>query len=381
MHIENEPDSKAKKIKQIACSSLKLGCIGFGGIAGMVATIENEMVVKRKWIDHQHFLDVLSASYIIPGPNSVEIIMHCGKERGGRLGLIVAGVCYILPAMLICLAFGYFYQKYSSLPNVQRFIFGLRPATTALVIATVFRLSGGSLKNNKTLIMLCLLVFAGSLYGINEVLLILGAGVLNYIISISKNKLSAFAGLLFVPMLLHISSKFSNEKLFSIFLKIGAVLYGSGYVLFAYMDESLVRKNHWLTHQQLMDSIAVGQITPGPILSSATFAGYLINGVPGGVIATIAIFLPSFFISFFLHKMLSSARKNERLRIFLDGLSAASVSIIAVVGWHLLTASVETWQGSVILAICLALTLSWKKLSTVYIILIGSIGGALLLQL
>ncbi|WP_119079202.1 chromate efflux transporter [Chitinophaga alhagiae] len=381
MMAQEIADSTAKRLKEVAYSSLKLGCIGFGGIAGMVATIENEMVVRRKWIDHQHFMDVLSTSYIIPGPNAVEIVMHCGKERGGRPGLIVAGICYILPAMLICLLFGYFYRQYSALPDVQALIFGIRPATTALVIATVIRLSGPTLKRSNTLIVLCLLVFAGSLYGLNEVLLILAAGALNYMVYVSRDKLSFYTGLLFLPYVQQNASGFSSIKLFSIFLKIGAVLYGSGYVLFAYMDESLVRHHHWLTRQQLMDAIAVGQITPGPILSSATFAGYLINGVPGGVLATIGIFLPSFFISFFLHKILSSARKSQRLRIFLDGLSAASVSVIAVVGLHLLTASVETWRGASILAACLALTLFSKKISTVFIILAGSIGGFLLLRL
>jgi len=374
-------ESKAKKLKEIAVSCLKLGTIGFGGIAGMVATIENEMVVRRKWIDHQHFMDVLSASYIIPGPNAVEVVMHCGKERGGRLGLVVAGVCYILPAMLICLVFGYFYQRYSSLPDVQDFIFGIRPATTALVIGTVFRLSGKTLKNNTTLIVLCLLVFAASLYGMNEVLLIIAAGALNYIAYRAKDTLPVLAGLFFSPVLLQINTRFSDSRLFLIFLKIGAVLYGSGYVLFAYMDESLVRNNHWLTRQQLMDAIAVGQITPGPILSSATFAGYLIGGTMGGVTATVGIFLPSFFISFFLHRLLSSARKSRELRIFLDGLSAASISIIAVVGLHLFTSSVQQWQGAVILGICLALMLFAKRLSTVVIILIGSIGGFLLLRI
>ena len=377
---ENIAESKAGKLKEIAISCLKLGTIGFGGIAGMVATIENEMVVRRKWIDHQHFMDVLSTSYIIPGPNAVEIVMHCGKERGGRLGLVVAGVCYIMPAMLICLLFGYFYQKYSALPDVQHFIFGLRPATTALVIGTVFRLWNKTLKNNMVLVVLCMLVFAGSLYGMNEVLLIIGAGTINYVVYTTKNKLPAFAGLFLSPTLLQISPRFSDSKLFFIFLKIGAVLYGSGYVLFAYMDESLVRRNHWLARQQLMDAIAVGQITPGPILSSATFAGYLIGGTMGGVLATIGIFLPSFFISFFLHKLLSSARKSQKLRIFLDGLSAASISIIAVVGLHLFMSSIQQWQGAVILAICLALTVFTKKISTVIIILAGSIGGFLLLK-
>lgn len=381
LSTDNRTESQAKKLKEIAVSCLKLGTIGFGGIAGMVSTIENEMVIRRKWIDHQHFMDVLSTSYIIPGPNAVEVVMHCGKERGGRLGLVVAGICYILPAMLICLLFGYFYQKYSALPKVQDFIFGLRPAITALVIATVFRLSNKTLKNNNILIVLCLLVFAGSLYGMNEVLLIIGAGIVNYLVYATKNKLPVFTGLFLSPVLLQINTRFSDSKLFLIFLKIGAVLYGSGYVLLAYMDESLVRNNHWLSRQQLMDAIAVGQITPGPILSSATFAGYLIGGTMGGVVATIGIFLPSFFISFLLHKLVSSARKSQKLRLFLDGLSAASISIIAVVGLHLLTASLQQWQGSVILALCLALTFLTKKLSTVVILLIGSMGGFFLLRI
>lgn len=377
----NNGDSKAKRLRQIAVSSLKLGTIGFGGIAGMVATIEEEMVVKRKWIDHQHFMDVLSASYIIPGPNAVEIVMHCGKERGGRLGLVVAGICYILPATLICLAVGYFYKRYSSLPNVQDFIFGLRPAITALVLSTVFRLSKKTLKDNKVLIALCILVFIASLFGVNEALLILAAGALNYFWYAAKTNANVVTGLLFSPMLLEVNSRFSESKLFLIFLKIGTVLYGSGYVLFAYMDESLVRSNHWLTRQQLMDAIAVGQITPGPILSSAAFAGYLIDGARGGVLATLGIFLPSFFISFFLHKMVSAARKSERLRIFLDGLSAASISIVAVVGVHLFTAAIQQWQGVAILLTCLALTLFTKRLSAVALLIIGSVGGFLLLRI
>lgn len=371
----NDTADKTQRLKEIALSCLKLGSIGFGGIAGMVSTIENEMVVRRKWIDHEHFMDVLSASYIIPGPNAVEIIMHCGKERGGRLGLVVAGLCYIMPATLICLLFGFIYQQYSHLPNVQRFIFGLRPATTALVIGTVLRLSNIKLRNNIVLTIICLLVLAGSLYGLNEVLLILAAGALNLIIYAKKEK-STF--LTVAPLIIY-SARYSNEKLFFIFLKIGAVLYGSGFVLFAYMEESLIRKNHWLTRQQLMDAIAVGQITPGPTLSSATFAGYVINGTTGGLLATLGIFLPSFFISLFLHRVLTSARKNNKLRTFLDGLSAASISIIAVVGLHLLSDATGNWRSILILAACLALTVFWKKLNTLFIILIGSMGGYLLL--
>lgn len=374
-------ESEITKLKEIAFSCLKLGTIGFGGIAGMVATIENEMVVRRKWIDHQHFMDVLATSYIIPGPNAVEVVMHCGKERGGRTGLVVAGICYIFPAMLICLLFGFFYQKYSALPDVQRFLFGLRPATTALVIGTVFRLWNTTVKNNVSLLILCALVFAGSLYGLNEVLLIIAAGLINYLMKRSKAAFSVWPGLLFATQLNEIERRFSEAKLFLIFLKIGAVLYGSGYVLFAYMDEALVRNNHLLNHQQLMDTIAVGQITPGPILSSATFAGYLIHGWTGGVLATAGIFLPSFFISLFLHRILSSARKNVQLRLFLDGLSAASIAIIAVVGLHLFTSAVQHWQSSLLLVVCLAISLLVKNMNTILIILTGSLGGFLLLSI
>ncbi|WP_346237129.1 chromate efflux transporter [Niabella insulamsoli] len=377
---ENSED-KVQRLKEIAFSCLKLGTIGFGGIAGMVATIENEMVVRRKWIDHQHFMDVLSASYIIPGPNAVEVVMHCGKERAGRAGLVVAGVCYIFPAMIICLLFGFFYKRYSALPDVQTFIYGIRPATTALVIATVIRLAKQTVKKNLSLMGLCVLAFAGSLYGLNEVLLIIGIGIINYLIHLSRDKMRVSTRIVMVPALIQASARFSESKLFFIFLKIGAVLYGSGYVLFAYMDEALVRKNHWLTRQQLMDAIAVGQITPGPILSSATFAGYLIHDISGGIIATVGIFLPSFFISFFMHRILSSARKHPNLRLFLDGLSAASVSIIAVVGYHLFNTSIREWQGAVILALCLVLTFFFKKLSTLIIILTGSIAGFILLHL
>src|SRR5690606_27353566 len=189
------------------------------------------------------------------------------------------------------------------------------------------------------------------------------------------------SGFWFLSVPKQLNARFSETKLFFIFLKIRAVLYVSGYVLFAYMEVALVRRNNWLSHQHLIDPIAVGQITPGPILSSATFAGYLINGVGGGVLATIGIFLPSFFISFFLHRVLSSARKSKKLRLFLDGLSAASVSIIAVVGLHLFTASIQQWQGAAILAACLAMTIIFKKLSTVIILFIGSIGGYFLLNI
>ncbi len=363
-------------LREIGIAGLKLGCIGFGGIAGMIATIEDELVVKRKWIDHTHFLDIVSTANIVPGPNSVEIVMHCGKVRGGKTGLVIAGIGYILPATLICLLFGFLYTHYGQLPRVQDLLFGIRPATTALVIGTVFRLAGGALKNNRILILLAILVFAGSLAGINEVLLILAAGILYGISYKQQQKLLGIV----LPFLFIGGSLSVNQKLFLIFLKIGAILYGSGYVLYAYMDTSLVQGNHWLTKQQLMDAIAVGQITPGPILSSATFAGYLVSGVPGAVVATLGIFLPSFFISFFLHRVLSAARENKRFRAFLDGLNAASIAVIAAVGYNLLTSVLVNWREAVLLLACLLWMLLAKRINTALVIAVGAMVGYVLLQ-
>lgn len=345
---------------EIALTSLKLGCIGFGGIAGMIATMEDEIVNKKKWVDHTHFLDIVSTSNIVPGPNSVEIIMHCGKERGGKTGLVVAGLGYIFPATVICLLFAWLYSMYGELPRVQQFLYGIRPATTALIIITVFRLAGKTLKQNIPSTVLCVLVFGGALLGINEVLLILAAGLLYSFYHMKKDRLME-AG-----------------TLFWVFLKIGAILYGSGFVLYAYMNNALVENHHWLTKQQLTDAIAVGQITPGPILSSATFAGYLVSGTPGALLATAGIFLPSFFISFFMHRLLSAARNNKRLRVFLDGLNAASIAVVAAVGFDLVRTSLSGWQEGLILAVCLGYVFTVKKLNTVLVIVLGSLSGFLL---
>lgn len=255
--MSGQYSSQPAHLREIWFTGLKLGLIGFGGIAGMIATMENEIVVKKRWVDHDHFIDIVSASNIVPGPNSVEIIMHCGYEKGGKAGLVLAGLGYIIPATLICLLFGYFYVTYGQLPGIKDFFFGIRPATTALVIFTVYRLFGNTLKGKPLMIVLALLVFAGSLLGVNEILLICAAGIA-YALFQWKRVASSFI----LPILFFHTEFGVNQKLFLIFLKIGAILYGSGYVLFAYMNDSLVEHNHWLTQKQLTDAIAVGQLSP-----------------------------------------------------------------------------------------------------------------------
>ena len=375
MHID-DTESKSR-LREVCLVSMKLGLTGFGGIAGMVAVMEDELVNKKKWIDHQHFMDVVSVANIVPGPNAVEIMMHCGKHRAGKWGLIGAGFCYILPASMICMLFALLYARFGRLPAIQSLFFGIRPAVTALVCGTVFRLSRAAFRNNFPLLLLAIFVFAAARTGINEIALILVAGLLNYLYRYGKR-----AFLLPALPLLSIPAQnvpYTDGKLFIIFLKIGSILYGSGLVLFGYMNSAFVEENHWLTRQELIDTIAVGQITPGPILSSATFAGYLISGPTGAIIATAGIFLPSFFISFFLHKALSSIRNNEKVRAFLDGLNAASISIIAIVGYQLFGTSIESLKSSIILLLCLGYSVFAKKINAGTMIIAGSIMGVILL--
>jgi chromate transporter len=359
-------DTKQRNLYEIAAVSFKLGCIGFGGIAGMVSLIENEIVTKRRWISPEHYMDVVGAANIVPGPNSVEIIMHCAHYRGGKPGLIWGGLSYILPATLLCLLWACLYSRYGHLPSVQPFIVGIRPAVTAIIIATVFRLSKTAFKT-VPIIVISSLVLVGSLLGMNEVILLFAAGILGTLYLNGKRFYSLFPfPLIFVN---------NPGKLFFIFLKIGAILYGSGYVLFAYLDDALVQRNHWLTKQQLTDAIAIGQITPGPILSSATFAGYLINGTTGALLATIGIFLPSFFIAFFLHRFLSFIDRHSMLRTFLNIVNGASVALIAAVGIHMLSIAVTEWKSAVILLLCLSAILLVQKMNTVWLIFFGSIAG------
>jgi len=355
---------------EISLVALKLGCIGFGGIAGMVGLMESELVTKKRWITRDHYLDVVGTANIIPGPNSVEILMHCAREKGGRPGLIIGGIMYILPAMFICLLWAFLYIKYGHLPSVEPFLYGIRPATTAIIVSAVLRLSKGLFKRIDISI-LSLLVLIGSLYGLNDVALLFGVGIVGALY-LNRNKL-----LVWFPLpLLFINN--SSGKLFLLFFKIGAILYGSGYVLFAYMDDALVQHNHWLTRQQLTDAISVGQITPGPILSSATFAGYLVNGTRGGILSTIAIFLPSFFISLFLYRLLDFINKHKLLRSFLNIVNAASVALIAAVAIQMTGGFISQWQSVVILMLSLLLVL-FTKINTALLIVLGSCAGYVLL--
>lgn len=363
------------QIKEIAKLFLKLGFIGFGGPAAHIAMMQQEVVVKRKWMSEQHFLDLLGATNLIPGPNSTEMAIHIGYDKGGWKGLIFAGLCFILPAVFITGIFAWLYQQYGQLPEVQPFIYGIKPAIIAIIIGAVFPLAKKSVKST-FLAVVGILVLVLSLFGISEIYLMFGAGLLAmglYSIQSKRNTLQSFIPLAFLQIAQSPLLSETNTKLFWIFLKIGAILYGSGYVLFAFLDTELVATG-LLTRQQLMDAIAVGQFTPGPVFSSVTFIGYQINGLSGAVISTIAIFLPSFILVALLNPLMKKMRQSKGLSIFLDAVNVASVAIIAAICLTMGKETITDWRTILIAMISAIVVFKFKKINSAFVV----IGGALL---
>jgi chromate transporter len=363
-------------LKDIAKLFLKLGIIGFGGPAAHIAMMQDEVVTKRKWLSETHFLDLLGATNLIPGPNSTEMAIHIGHEKGGWKGLLIAGLCFILPAVFITGIFAYFYAEYGQLPSVQPFIYGIKPAIIAIILAAIYPLAIRSTKTN-VLRILGILVLVGSILSFNEIFLLFGAGffMLGYKY-FQKNKNQGFS---IVPIaFLGIStSDFSsnlNTKLFLIFLKIGAILYGSGYVLFAFLDAELVTTG-LLTRQQLIDAIAVGQFTPGPVFSAITFIGYQINGISGAVYGTLGIFLPSFLFVALLNPLVKIMRKSDIFGSFLDGVNVAAVAIILAICYVLGKETITDWKTITIAIISLVFTFGFKKVNSAIVVLGGSLLG------
>ncbi len=369
--MENKID-----LKDIAKLFLKLGTIAFGGPAAHIAMMQQEVVVKKKWMSEQHFLDLIGATNLIPGPNSTEMAIHIGHERAGLKGLFVAGFCFIIPAVIITGFFAWLYKQYGQLPEMQPFIYGIKPAIIAIIIGAVYPLAKKALKTIELgVIGVASLVLC--FYGINEIIVMFGAGLVALaLVSIRSNtKLNSFAPLTLLQPTSLLSA--TNIKLFLTFLKIGSILYGSGYVLFAFLDSELVSQG-LLTRQQLIDAIAVGQITPGPVFSSVTFIGYQINGLGGAIVSTIGIFLPSFLFVWLLNPLVPKMRQSKLFSAFLDAVNIASVAIIIFVCYQMGKDSIADWRTIVIAASSLIVTFANKKVNSVFIVIGGSALGYLL---
>lgn len=371
------------RLSEVALVFLKLGFFSFGGPAAHTAMMEEEVVNRRKWIDRQHFLDLLGATNLIPGPNSTEMTMHCGHERAGFTGLIVAGLSFILPAVLITSGFAWLYVEYGHLPAIEPYIFGIKPAVLAIIASAIISLGKKAVKGRETAI-LGVLVLAVGIAGVNEITALLIAGITGtlyfYLKNNRKEKLSSLIPLMAVPAVSSAVSGISALGLFWVFLKIGAVLYGSGYVLFAYIDAELVTRG-WLNHEQLMDAIAVGQFTPGPILSTVTFIGYMLGGIPGAVAATAGAFLPSFLFVLILNPWIPRMRRSKIMGWFLDSVNVASIAVMASVLFVMTLSTVTDWRAALITLISLVVTFVFKKSSPVLLVAGGSVAGALLLMI
>lgn len=364
-----------KKMKEIAKLFFKLGCIAFGGPAAHIAMMEEEVVKKRQWMSQEHFLDLIGATNLIPGPNSTEMTMHCGHERGSMKGLFVAGISFIFPAVTLTLILAWLYSKYGQLPALEPFIYGIKPAVIAIILSAVYSLGKKALKNIE-LVILGILTLVAVLYGFNEILALFACGLLGIFLHFLKKPKTTINSILpFIFLQTHLNSEVL--KTFLSFLKVGAILYGSGYVLFAYLDAELVSKG-LLTHEQLMDAIAVGQFTPGPVLSTATFLGYLLNGFWGALAATVGIFLPSFLFVALLNPLIPKMRKSKALSAFLDAINVAAIAIILAVCFTMTKETITDWRTIIIALVSIISVFYFKKLNSAFIVLGGSVLGYLL---
>lgn len=357
-----------KRLSELAFLFMKLGFTAFGGPAAHIAIMEDEVVRRRRWMDGQHFLDLVGAVNLIPGPNSTEMAIYCGRVHAGTAGLFVAGLSFILPACLLTSLLAFGYKEYGALPQVEPFLYGIKPAVLMILLGAVLSLGRKAAKNTR------MAVFGGaavvcSLAGAGAVAVILATGAAGVLWNECRRRFSGRA-LSLEPVSLWL--------LFAVFLKIGAVLFGSGYVLVAYLETELIEKLGWITREQLLDAVAIGQFTPGPVLSTATFIGWQIAGLPGAVAATVGIFLPSFLLVWALHPLVPAMRRSPRLAAFLDAVNAAAVGVMAAVALLLGRQVLTGWRAVVIALAAAAAVFGPKKPGSVWVIAGGAALGRLL---
>ena len=324
-----------QRLAEVAGLFLKLGATAFGGPAAHIAMMHAEVVKRRKWLDDEQFLDLMGATNLIPGPNSTEMAIHIGFQRAGWPGLIVGGTCFIFPAMLIVMGLAWTYVQFGSTPAAGWLLYGIKPVMIAIITTALWDLGQKAVKGALTSA-IGLGVFVLYFLQINEIALLLAGGLVAMIGANFHRLRKATLKGTFLPLTalgapVLIAVPFSLPLLFFTFLKIGAVLYGSGYVLLAFMRADFVTRLGWLTDQQLIDAIAIGQVTPGPVFTTATFVGYILGGTPGALLATLGIFLPSFIFVVLSNPWIPKIRNSSWVSGLLDGVNVASLGLIAAV--------------------------------------------------
>ncbi len=369
------------RLLEVIILFLKLGTFAFGGPAAHIAMMRDEVVKRRQWVDEQHFLDLLGATNLIPGPNSTEMAIHLGFVRAGWAGLIAGGVCFIAPAMFIVLGLAWVYQRFGTMPQAEGLLYGVKPVVIVIIAQALWALGQKAVKG-PLMAAVGLAVLALYFLGVNEIALLFAGGLVvmaaENLRQLRKVNVSgAIAPLIGLSLPVLASASFSLPTMFLIFLKIGAVLFGSGYVLLAFLRADFVTRLGWLTDQQLIDAIAIGQVTPGPVFTTATFIGYVLGGVPGALLATLGIFLPSFVFVAISNPFIPRLRQSPWAAALLDGVNVASLGLMAAVTAQLGRASLID-PLTIALALLAALFLFRFKVNSTWLVLGGAVVGLLL---
>ncbi|MFL5348415.1 MAG: chromate efflux transporter [Hyalangium sp.] len=376
-------------LAEVALLFLRLGFTAFGGPAAHIAMMEDEVVRRRQWLPREEFIDLLGATNLIPGPNSTELAIHLGHRRAGWPGLLVAGACFILPAALIVGTIAWAYVRFGSLPAAESLLYGVKPVIIAIVLQALWGLGRAAIKT-RPLAAVALASVGATIAGVPELAVLFSAGVAMALGRWARRRARAGGGGSALGAALMLGPPttwpalataaagaavpFSLQGLFLFFLKVGSVLFGSGYVLLAFLRADLVTRWGWLTEAQLLDAVAVGQVTPGPVFTTATFIGYVLGGVPGAAAATVGIFLPAFFFVAVSGPLVPRLRRSWVAGAFLDGVNVASLALMAVVTWELgRSALVDVW--TVGLAVLSAGLLVRYRLNSAWLVLGGGALG------
>jgi chromate transporter len=367
------------RLREVAAYFLRLGIVAFGGPAAHIAMMREDVVRRRRWVSDAEFLDLLGLTNLIPGPNSTEMAIHLGYTRAGAWGLVLGGVCFIVPAMLIVLALAWAYVRWGTLPVATSLLYGVKPVIIAIVVQAMWGLARAAVRGP-----LAAAAFVAAavlaLAGVHELLVLFGLGVAAALVA-ARPRVTAgvvVAGLVGMPVRAFAAAVAAGGVALGtmtlVFLKIGAVLYGSGYVLLAFLRADFVERLGWLSDRQLLDAVAVGQVTPGPVFTTATFIGYVLAGLPGAVLATIAIFLPSFVFVAVTRPWLPRVRASPRAAAFLDGVNVAALGLMAAVAWQLGRAAIVD-PLTAVLALGAAGLLVTTRVNSVWLIAVGGIAG------
>jgi chromate transporter len=378
-------------LPELALFFLRLGTTAFGGPAAHIAMMEDELVRRRKWLSREKFLDLLGASNLIPGPSSSELAIHIGYLRAGWMGLVVGGVCFILPAAILvaCIAWGY--VRFGHLPAVAGLLYGVKPVVVAVILQALWGLARTAVKNS-LLAAAGMICVALSFLGVNALLILAATGAIvacfhGFFVARKKDRTRGSG----VYSLLLRSARLKTVKLlplagaaatlapglwavFLVFLKIGSVVFGSGYVLLAFLRTDLVVHRAWVTDAQLVDAVAIGQVTPGPVFTTATFLGYLLHGPPGAVVATIGVFLPAFILVAASGPLIPYIRRSATAGAFLDGVNVASLALMAAVSYQLGRSAIVDWL-TVALVFASAIFLLRLRINSAWLVLGGGLVG------